>query len=115
MARKLADLGSSRLSRQQGGGEDPHRGVSLNASERARATLGRSLSFGQQPSIPSSCRLSRLDIGRRSASLMERKVVVGGMEESKYNMNKVEEKQKERDSVLHLLNLRLGGRPGQAR
>ena len=44
---------------------------------------------------------------------MERKVVVGGMEESKYN--KVEEKQKERDSVLHLLNLRLGGRPGQAR
>ena len=113
MARKLADLGSSRLSRQQGGGEDRHRGVSLNASERARATLGRSLSFGQQPSIPSSCRLSRLDIGRRSASLMERKVVVGGMEESKYN--KVEEKQKERDSVLHLLNLRLGGRPGQAR
>ena len=47
---------------------------------------------------------------------MERKVVVGGMEESnKYNINKVEEKQKERDSVLHLLNLRLGGRPGQAR
>ena len=37
------------------------------------------------------------------------------VEESKYNINKVEEKQKERDSVLHLLNLRLGGRPGQAR
>ena len=101
MARKLADLGSTRLSRQTSlSSEDRPRGLSLNnQSERARATLGRSLSFGQ-PALSSSCRLSRLENGRRSASLVDRKV---------------EERQKERDSVLQLLNLRLGGRPGQGR
>ena len=102
MARKLADLGSTRLSRQTSvSREDRPRGLSLNThTDRARATLGRSLSFGQ-PAISSSCRLSRLENGRRSASLVDRKV-----------NNGVEERQKERDSVLQLLNLRLGGRPG---
>ena len=101
MARKLADLGSTRLSRQTSvSSEDRPRGLSLNNhTERARATLGRSLSFAQ-PGITSSCRLSRLETGRRSTSLVDRKV---------------EERQKERDSVLQLLNLRLGGRPGQGR
>ena len=103
MARKLADLGSTRLSRQTSvSREDRPRGLSLNThTDRARATLGRSLSFGQ-PAISSSCRLSRVENGRRSASLMDRKV----------DNNGVEERQKERDSVLQLLNLRLGGRPG---
>ena len=41
-----------------------------------------------------------METGRRSTSLVDRKV---------------EERQKERDSVLQLLNLRLGGRPGQGR
>ena len=101
MARKLADLGSTRLSRQTSvSSEDRPRGLSsLNSqTDRARATLARSLSFGQPGTIASSCRLSRLENGRRSASLVDRKV---------------EERQKERDSVLQLLNLRLGGRPGQ--
>ena len=104
MARKLADLGSTRLSRQTSvSREDRPRGLSLNThTDRARATLGRSLSFGQ-PAISSSCRLSRMENGRRSASLVDRKVV---------GNNGVEERQKERDSVLQLLNLRLGGRPG---
>jgi len=101
MARKLADLGSTRLSRQTSvSSEDRPRGLSSlnNQTDRARATLARSLSFGQPGTIASSCRLSRLENGRRSASLVDRKV---------------EERQKERDSVLQLLNLRLGGRPGQ--
>ena len=106
MARKLADLGSTRLSRQSSGAsEDRSRGLSLN-TERARATIGRSLSFGQ-PGIPSAAyRLaSRSENGRRSASLVDRKVSSGAEEE----------RQKERESVLQLLNLRLGGRPGQGR
>ena len=108
MARKLADLGSTRLSRQSSGAsEDRSRGLSLNNhTERARATIGRSLSFGQ-PGIPSAAyRLaSRSENGRRSASLVDRKVGSGAEEE----------RQKERESVLQLLNLRLGGRPGQGR
>ena len=105
MARKLADLGSTCLSRQSSGAsEDRSRGLSLN-TERARATIGRSLSFGQ-PGIPSAAyRLARSENGRRSASLVERKVGSGAEEE----------RQKERESVLQLLNLRLGGRPGQGR
>ena len=82
MARRLADLGTSRLAREQD----------------RRPTVARSLSFGQAPLAP-PCRLYRGEGGRRSLSAGR-----GGKGGQGGGGGHTE-----RESVLHLLNLRLGG------
>jgi hypothetical protein len=82
MARRLADLGTSRLAREQD----------------KRPAVARSLSFGQPPLAPPS-RLYRGEGGRRSLSAGR-----GGKGGQGSGGGHTE-----RESVLHLLNLRLGG------